>query len=79
MCVQRPNYGRQRHLGVCLKTKKNIIDADSDDEKEMSNAAPVPTLSEMRDVMKSMRSYLDAQSNGELNNKMDHIEQLLTI
>ncbi|GFV41693.1 hypothetical protein TNCV_3628441 [Trichonephila clavipes] len=36
---------------------------------------PVSTSSEMRNAMKSMRSYLDAQSNGEMNNEMDDSEQ----
>uniref|UniRef100_A0A8C4SC05 HTH CENPB-type domain-containing protein n=1 Tax=Erpetoichthys calabaricus TaxID=27687 RepID=A0A8C4SC05_ERPCA len=61
-----------------VQSSKNIIDADSDDENEMNNAAPVPTSSEMRNIMKSMRSYLDANSNGEMNNKMDDIEQFKT-
>ncbi|GFT78093.1 hypothetical protein TNCV_2820871 [Trichonephila clavipes] len=56
-----------------VQSSKNIIDADSDDENEMKNAVPVPILSEMRNVMKSMRSYIDAHSNGEMNNKMDEI------
>ncbi|GFU46995.1 hypothetical protein TNCV_813671 [Trichonephila clavipes] len=43
-----------------LESSKNIIDSDSGDENEMNNAAPVPTSSEMRNVMKSMRNYLDA-------------------
>ncbi|GFU75463.1 hypothetical protein TNCV_2861791 [Trichonephila clavipes] len=41
------------------QSSKNIIETDSDDENEMNNAAPVPTSSEMRNIMKSMRSYLD--------------------
>ncbi|GFW14115.1 hypothetical protein TNCV_3547041 [Trichonephila clavipes] len=40
-----PNYGRQRHFGVCSKLK-NIIDVDSDDENEINDAAPVPTSSD---------------------------------
>ncbi|GFT38554.1 hypothetical protein TNCV_2748291 [Trichonephila clavipes] len=72
-----PNYSRLRHFGVRSKIKKNIIDADSDDENGINYAALVPTLSEMRNVMKSMRSYLDAHSNGEMNNKMDDIEQFV--
>ncbi|GFW20217.1 hypothetical protein TNCV_1855411 [Trichonephila clavipes] len=31
---------------------QNIIDADYGNEKEMNNAAPVPTSSDMRNVMK---------------------------
>ncbi|GFX15314.1 HTH_Tnp_Tc3_2 domain-containing protein [Trichonephila clavipes] len=53
----------------------NIIDADSDDENKMNNAAPVPTSSEMKNIMKRMPDYLDAHSNGEMNNKMNDIEQ----
>uniref|UniRef100_A0A8C4SEN5 HTH CENPB-type domain-containing protein n=1 Tax=Erpetoichthys calabaricus TaxID=27687 RepID=A0A8C4SEN5_ERPCA len=60
-----------------VQSSKNIIDADSDNENEMNNAAPVPTSSEMRNIMKSMRSYLDAHSNGEMNNKMNDIEQFV--
>ncbi|GFU93514.1 hypothetical protein TNCV_947561 [Trichonephila clavipes] len=56
---------------------KNIIDADFDHENEMNDAAPVPTSSEMRNVLKGMRSYLDAHSKGEMNNKMDDIEQFV--
>ncbi|GFX85614.1 hypothetical protein TNCV_3717841 [Trichonephila clavipes] len=54
---------------------ENIIDADYDDENKMNNATPDFTSSKMRNIMKSMRSCLDAHSNGEMNNKMDDIEQ----
>ncbi|GFV70989.1 hypothetical protein TNCV_2355331 [Trichonephila clavipes] len=50
------------------------IDPDSDDKNAMNNADHVPTSSEMGNVMKSMRSYLDAH-NGETKNKLDNIEQ----
>ncbi|GFX29838.1 hypothetical protein TNCV_4749671 [Trichonephila clavipes] len=40
-----------RHFGVSLDAK-NIIDADSNDENEMSNAAPVLRSSEMRTILK---------------------------
>ncbi|GFW92776.1 SCAN domain-containing protein 3 [Trichonephila clavipes] len=30
-----------------VQSSKNIIDADSDDENEVNNVAPVPTSSEM--------------------------------
>ncbi|GFW83025.1 hypothetical protein TNCV_4604521 [Trichonephila clavipes] len=53
-----------------------FIHADSD-ENEMNNAAPVPTSSKIRNIMKSMRSYLEAHSNGEMNNKRDDIEQFV--
>ncbi|GFT15053.1 hypothetical protein TNCV_4316341 [Trichonephila clavipes] len=56
-----------------LTKSKKIIDADSDDKNEMNNAAPVPTSSEMRNIMKRMRSYLDAHCNGEINSKIFNI------
>ncbi|GFV97472.1 hypothetical protein TNCV_2039801 [Trichonephila clavipes] len=46
-----------------VQSYKNILYADSNDENEMDNAAS----SEMRNIMKSMRSYLDAHSNNEMN------------
>ncbi|GFV59125.1 uncharacterized protein TNCV_1908571 [Trichonephila clavipes] len=62
MCVQTqlPHSG-QRHSGVCSKLKKSVIDTDSDDEKEMNNAAPVPTSSEMKNIQnkKSVRKIAD--------------------
>ncbi|GFW84723.1 hypothetical protein TNCV_1814531 [Trichonephila clavipes] len=68
------SYGRQRYF---LQSSKNIIDADPDDENEKNKAAPVPSLSEMRNIMMSIRRYLEAYSNGEMNNKMDDIEQFV--
>ncbi|GFV30231.1 uncharacterized protein TNCV_97071 [Trichonephila clavipes] len=56
---------------------KNIIDADSDCENEMYNAALAPTSSEIRNIMKRMRSYSDAHSNDQMNNKMDDIGQCI--
>ncbi|GFT12966.1 pyruvate dehydrogenase phosphatase regulatory subunit, mitochondrial [Trichonephila clavipes] len=53
----------RRHFGV-FQSSKNIIDADSDDQNEIKNAFSVPPSSKMRKVMKSLRSYLDAHSNG---------------
>ncbi|GFW33314.1 hypothetical protein TNCV_2859911 [Trichonephila clavipes] len=55
-----------------LEGKKNITDADSNDENEMHNAAPVPTSSEMRNIMQNMHSLKDSHSMGEMND----IEQL---
>ncbi|GFW05608.1 uncharacterized protein TNCV_4983781 [Trichonephila clavipes] len=40
-----------------VHSEKNI-DADSDDENEINNAAPVPTSSEMRNIMKTTRGLL---------------------
>ncbi|GFU26924.1 hypothetical protein TNCV_1672221 [Trichonephila clavipes] len=37
-----------------IENSKNIVDADSDDENEMDNAAPLPMSSEMRNIMKSL-------------------------
>ncbi|GFX63993.1 hypothetical protein TNCV_41691 [Trichonephila clavipes] len=51
------------------------FDANSDEENEMNNAAPDPMSSEMRNIIKTISSYLDAHSIGEMNNKMDDIEQ----
>ncbi|GFU30195.1 uncharacterized protein TNCV_3625291 [Trichonephila clavipes] len=60
-----------------VQSSKNIIEGDSDDENEMNNGTPFPMSSEMRSVMKSKISYLDAHSNGEMNNKMDDIKQFV--
>ncbi|GFV41438.1 hypothetical protein TNCV_5048431 [Trichonephila clavipes] len=40
---------------VFFQNSENIIDADSDDEKETNKAYPVPTSSKKRNIMKSMR------------------------
>ncbi|GFU76997.1 hypothetical protein TNCV_4521531 [Trichonephila clavipes] len=53
------------------------IRCNSDDENEMTNAAPVPMSSEIMNTMKSMRNYLDAYSIAVTNNKMDDIEQFV--
>ncbi|GFS62684.1 hypothetical protein TNCV_3737271 [Trichonephila clavipes] len=45
---------------------KNIIDEDYNGGNVM-NIVPVSTSSEMRNAMKSLRSYLDTHSNGEIN------------
>ncbi|GFT21221.1 hypothetical protein TNCV_2582821 [Trichonephila clavipes] len=58
-------------------SSKNTLDANSNDENEMNNAPPVPKSSEMGNVMKSLRNYLDSHSNGEMNNKMDDIDQFI--
>ncbi|GFV35129.1 hypothetical protein TNCV_292441 [Trichonephila clavipes] len=60
-----------------VQSSKNTIYADFDEEKEKNDADPVSTSSEMRNIRKSRRSYLEAHSNGELNSKMDDIEQIL--
>ncbi|GFU99564.1 hypothetical protein TNCV_4082851 [Trichonephila clavipes] len=42
-----------------VQSSKNIIHADSIDENEMNNAAPVPTSSELRNVLKSFEDDRD--------------------
>ncbi|GFS52999.1 hypothetical protein TNCV_331271 [Trichonephila clavipes] len=74
--VQNSNYGRQRHFRL-IKAQKNVVDADSDGEIEINNADPEPTSFEMRSIMKSMFSYLDEHSSGEMNNRMNDIEQFV--
>ncbi|GFW93038.1 hypothetical protein TNCV_4209731 [Trichonephila clavipes] len=58
---------------------KNFINADFNDENEMNNAAPVPTSSKKRNVIKSQSSYLDAHSNDEMNKKFVISNNLLTV
>ncbi|GFT13009.1 uncharacterized protein TNCV_431321 [Trichonephila clavipes] len=60
-----------------VQSSKNVIDADLNDENEMDITALGPTSSEMRNIMKSMRIYLNTYFSGEMNNKMDNIEQLV--
>ncbi|GFT51181.1 hypothetical protein TNCV_3084111 [Trichonephila clavipes] len=52
MCVQ-PQVWQTKTFWS--SSSQNIIDADSDDENEMNNAAPVPTSFEMRNIMKINR------------------------
>ncbi|GFY08962.1 hypothetical protein TNCV_4661531 [Trichonephila clavipes] len=47
-----------------VQSSKNIIGAYSDDENKINNTVPVHTSSEMRNVMKSIRSCLDAHYKG---------------
>ncbi|GFV95392.1 hypothetical protein TNCV_4573941 [Trichonephila clavipes] len=47
-----------------VQSLKNIIHTGSGDENERNNGSPIPSSSEMRSIMKSIRSYLDAHSNG---------------
>ncbi|GFV43116.1 SCAN domain-containing protein 3 [Trichonephila clavipes] len=42
-----------KHILELVQCSKNIIDADSEDENEMNNAALVPASSEMRNTMES--------------------------
>ncbi|GFT44720.1 hypothetical protein TNCV_2845111 [Trichonephila clavipes] len=41
-----------------VQSSKNIIDADSDEENEINNAAPDPVSSEMRNTVKKFAQLL---------------------
>ncbi|GFU91262.1 hypothetical protein TNCV_4925921 [Trichonephila clavipes] len=56
-----------------VQSSKHIMDADSDHENEINNSFPVSTSSEMRNTPKSIRSYLGAHSNGEMNTEKSGI------
>ncbi|GFV40420.1 hypothetical protein TNCV_2535881 [Trichonephila clavipes] len=43
-------YGK--HILKIVQSSKNVVDADSDDENETNSVAPVPTSSEIRNIMK---------------------------
>ena len=62
-----------------VQSSKYPINVDSDDEldNEINIVVPVPNTSEMRNIMKIKRTYLDAHSNGEMNNTMGDIEQFI--
>ncbi|GFW52029.1 hypothetical protein TNCV_2818981 [Trichonephila clavipes] len=73
-CVYSPNYGKD--ILQFAQSSKNIIDTiRSDSKNEMNNTTPIHMSYEMRNIMKSMHSYLDAHFNGEMNNKMEDTEQ----
>ncbi|GFW51664.1 hypothetical protein TNCV_4213401 [Trichonephila clavipes] len=55
-----------------VKSSKNIIESDFDDENEMSNIALVSTSSEMKSIQLSRRI-----SNEEINKKMYEIESFV--
>ncbi|GFV14192.1 uncharacterized protein TNCV_526661 [Trichonephila clavipes] len=42
----------------CVQSSKYIIDADFNNENEMNKAAPVPTTSEMRNIIETTRGLL---------------------
>ncbi|GFV71717.1 hypothetical protein TNCV_3535051 [Trichonephila clavipes] len=58
-----------------VQCSKDIIEADSEDEKEMHIAVPEFTSSEIKNITKSLRSNLEAHFKSEMNNKID--EQIL--
>ncbi|GFW59414.1 hypothetical protein TNCV_1508591 [Trichonephila clavipes] len=64
--VCSPNYGRQRHFEVCSKLK-NVIDADSKIEDEMTTVVPVSTSSEMWNIMKSHEDNLEVRQHPRAN------------
>ncbi|GFX19344.1 hypothetical protein TNCV_3014831 [Trichonephila clavipes] len=61
-----------------VQSSKNIINADSNGKNEINNAAPVQTIAETRNIVKSIRIYLDAHFNGEMNKKWTTWNNLLT-
>ncbi|GFV64199.1 hypothetical protein TNCV_1806971 [Trichonephila clavipes] len=63
-----------KDLWEFVQSSENIIDVYSEDENEINNAALTPMSSEMRNIIKSMRSYLDVHSSGEISYKMDDIK-----
>ncbi|GFU96413.1 hypothetical protein TNCV_89891 [Trichonephila clavipes] len=79
VCTARSMAGKD--ILEFVLSLKNITNADSDDENEMNNCSCVcvSSSSEMRNVVKSRRSYLGVYSNGEISNKMDDIEQFVEI
>ncbi|GFV37046.1 hypothetical protein TNCV_2381931 [Trichonephila clavipes] len=58
-----------------VQSSKNTIDADFDYTNEMSNVAHVPTLFEMRRIIKSVFSYLDNHSSSEMISAIDNIQK----
>lgn len=69
----------QKEIVEIVQNPNDSTYVDSDDESEngISDAVPVPSTSEMRKIIKSMRSYLNAQSNGEMDKTMDDLEQFV--
>ncbi|GFT02376.1 hypothetical protein TNCV_4625151 [Trichonephila clavipes] len=64
MCLRTAPIMGYKDILEFVQSSKNIIDADSDDENERNNATQDSMSSEMRNIMQSMRSCLDSQSNG---------------
>ncbi|GFT11547.1 hypothetical protein TNCV_2523611 [Trichonephila clavipes] len=54
---------------VYVQSLNDIVGIDSNNENEINIATPVPTSSDMRNIMKSMRSYFEAHSNEEQPNR----------
>ncbi|GFT86167.1 hypothetical protein TNCV_3257581 [Trichonephila clavipes] len=62
----------EKELVELAQSSKYTIVTDSDNENEMNNVAPVPTSSEIRNIMKSMYSYVFTHTNGEMNKNGRH-------
>ncbi|GFW92067.1 hypothetical protein TNCV_2153461 [Trichonephila clavipes] len=71
----QPQLWQTKTFWSLFKAQEISLIADSEDENKINNAATVPTSSEIRNVLKSTFRYLDAHSNGEINSKMDDINQ----
>ncbi|GFW71146.1 hypothetical protein TNCV_91891 [Trichonephila clavipes] len=59
-----------------VQSSKNIVGADSDDENELNYVVALPTSSEMKNIMKNMRSYLDAHfigRSGVISDGLSHL------
>ncbi|GFV89169.1 hypothetical protein TNCV_4913681 [Trichonephila clavipes] len=65
VCVCIPNYMADKDILVFVQNSNKIIDANSYEENEMRNILHVLTSSEMRNGMKSMRSYLVNEQQNE--------------
>ncbi|GBM08365.1 hypothetical protein AVEN_108365-1 [Araneus ventricosus] len=65
-------------LGI-VQSSNDPIDVGSDDEfdNEIKIAVPVPITSKLRNIVKSIRSYLAMHSNVQMNKTMDDIEQFV--
>ncbi|GFV42774.1 hypothetical protein TNCV_841291 [Trichonephila clavipes] len=63
-----------KDISELVQISENTIDADSNDENEMYNAANINTSFEMRHIVKSMRGYLVTYFNGDMNDKVEHNE-----
>ncbi|GFU89099.1 hypothetical protein TNCV_2895471 [Trichonephila clavipes] len=57
-----------------VQSSKNVLYAACDDENEINKGAHILKSSDLG-IMKNMCGYLDTHSTGEMNNKMDDIDQ----
>jgi len=72
-------YMTEKDIVEIVRNPKHSTYVDSDDESEngFKDAVPVPSTSEMRKIIKSMRCYLNAHLSGETNKMMDDLEQFV--